>query len=210
MRTVAVLLFDDVEVLDFAGPYEVFGVAGGSQRLYDVFTVAQFARPIYARNKLSINPDYAFEQMPQADVLVLPGGFGTRREKHNATVLEFVRDRAAAAQSVLSVCSGALLLAKAGLLRGQHATTHRDALAELALDEPTCKVLPRARVVDNGKLVVSAGIAMGIEGALYTVAKHHGQALAAATADYMEYDWIHRAVDGHHVVRTHRMPEGAG
>ena len=209
MRTVAVLLFDDVEVLDFAGPFEVFGVAGGSERLYDVFTVAQFARPIIARNQLSINPDYAFDQMPQADVLVLPGGFGTRREKNNEAVLEFVRKRTAAAENVVSVCSGALLLAKAGLLAGQYATTHGGALAELALDEPTCKILPGARVVDNGKLVVSAGIAMGIEASLYTVAKHHGQGLASATAEYMEYDWIYRAVDGHRVVRTEHLSKEA-
>ncbi|MES3023254.1 MAG: DJ-1/PfpI family protein [Pseudomonadota bacterium] len=202
MRTVAVLLFDDVEVLDFAGPFEVFGVAGGSERLYHVFTVAQFALPIAARNNLSVNPHYAFDQMPHADVLVLPGGFGTRREKLNPVMLEFVRERVAAAESVLSVCTGALLLAKAGLLRGLHATTHRGALAELIMDEPTCTVLPHARVVDNGKLVVSAGVAMGIDAALYTVAKHHGQAIAAATAGYMEYDWIHRTVDGYRIVRT--------
>lgn len=209
MRTVAILIFDDVEVLDFAGPFEVFGVAGGADRLYDVFTVAEFARPVIARNKLSINPTYCFEKMPAADILVVPGGYGTRREKNSATMLAFVRERAAAAQTVLSVCSGALLLAKAGLLCGLHGTTHRGALAELAADEPSCSLLPRARVVDNGKFILSAGVAMGIDAALYTVGKHHGLSLAAATADYMEYDWIYRTADGVRIVLTHQAQEAS-
>lgn len=200
MRTVAILIFDDVEVLDFAGPFEVFGVAGGDDRLYEVFTVAEFARPVLARNKLSINPTYCFEKMPAADILVVPGGYGTRREKNSETMLAFVRERAAAAQTVVSVCSGALVLAKAGLLRGLHGTTHRGALAELAVDEPSCSILPGARVVDNGKFILSAGVAMGIDAALYTVSKHHGLSLAAATADYMEYDWIYRVPDGLRIV----------
>ena len=185
MRTVAIILFDDVDVLDFAGPVEVFGVAGGSDRLYEVFTVAEFARPVIARNKLSINPDYCFDEMPRADILVVPGGFGIRREKHNTTMLAFIRDRAALAQSVVSVCSGALLLAKSGLLRGLHAATERGAHAGLAAEESACHALPYARVVANGKFVHSPGIAMGIDAALYAVAKHHGRALATATADYM-------------------------
>lgn len=202
MRTVAVFVFDDVEVLDFAGPFEVFGVAGGraNKRFYDVFTVAQFARPVIARNNLSVNPDYTFETMPHADILVIPGGFGTRRLKCSLPVLEFVRQRVEEAQSVVSVCSGALLLAKAGLLRGLHATTHRGALDELALDEPHCTVWRNARVVDNGKIVTSAGISMGIDAALYTLAKHHGLDEARETASYMEYDWHHQVVDGQHIV----------
>lgn len=202
MRTVAVLIFDNVEVLDFAGPFEVFGVAGGrgNKRFYDVFTVAQFIRPVIARNNLSVNPDYTFDTMPYADVFVIPGGFGTRRQKRCLPVLEFVRQRVEVAQSVVSVCSGALILAKAGLLQGLHATTHRGALDELALDEPNCTVWPNARVVDNGKIVTSAGISMGIDAALYTVAKHHGHDEARETASYMEYDWHHQVVDGQHIV----------
>jgi transcriptional regulator GlxA family with amidase domain len=195
-------MFDGVEVLDFAGPFEVFGVAGVDQSLYEVFTVAETDRPVVTRNMLSINPDYTFESMPSADVLVVPGGYGTRREKHNPTVLKFIKEKAAAAHVVLSVCSGALLLAKAGLLNGLKATTHHGALAELAADEPNCRLCPDARVVDNGKIVVSAGISMGIEAALYTVARHHGLPLACATADYMEYDWKYQSVDGKHVVRS--------
>lgn len=202
MRNVAIFVFDDVEVLDFAGPFEVFGVAGGIEPLYNVFTVAEFARPVLARNNLSINPAFTFDTMPDADVLVLPGGAGTRREKHKPNTLRFIRDRVGAAQNVISVCSGALTLAKAGLLRDLHATTHRGALAELAQDAPSCTVLPDARVVDNGKIIVSAGISMGIDASLYTIAKHHGHAKAFATANYMEYDWVHQFVDGQRIVCT--------
>lgn len=201
MKTVAILLFDDVEVLDFAGPFEVFGVAGGAHSLYQVMTVAETSRPVLARNKLSVNPAYDFASMPHADILVLPGGAGTRREKLRPAMLAFIREKAAAAELVISVCTGALLLAKAGLLAGCHAATHRGALAELALDEPRCVVLPNARVVDNGKFVLSAGISTGIEACLYAVAREHGEAVAEATATYMEYDWIHRKVDGRLVVR---------
>ena len=199
---VAVLMFDNVEVLDFAGPFEVFGVSGGrdNKRLYDVFTVAQHSKPVLARNNMSINCDYTFETMPHAHVFVIPGGFGTRREKHSPSMLSFVRERVEAAHSVVSVCSGALLLAKAGLLKDLHATSHRGALDELALDEPSCKVHRQARVVDNGKIVTSAGIGMGIDASLYSVAKHFGLAQAQETARYMEYDWHYQTVDGEKII----------
>lgn len=202
MKTVAILLFDEVEVLDFAGPFEVFGVCGGARPLYRVTTVAARSIPVVARNELSVNPAYDFASLPHADILVVPGGYGTRREKNNPAMLAFIRDRAAAAEMVISVCSGSLLLAKAGLLAGLHATTHQCALAELAQDEPDCIVLPQARVVDNGKFILSAGISMGIEASLYALARQHGEAVAAMTAGYMEYDWHCRRVDGHRIVRT--------
>jgi transcriptional regulator GlxA family with amidase domain len=202
MKSVAIILFDDVEVLDFAGPFEVFGVTGGAAGLYRVMTVAETSRPVIARNNLSVNPEYSFATMPHADILVLPGGFGTRRERNRPAMLDFIREKAAAAEVVISVCTGALLLAKAGLLAGRWATTHHGALAQLALDAPDCLVLPEARVVDNGKIILSAGISTGIEACLYVVARQHGDPVADATATYMEYDWLHRHVDGRQVVRA--------
>jgi transcriptional regulator GlxA family with amidase domain len=201
MKSVAIMLFDDVEVLDFAGPFEVFGVAGGADSLYKVMTVAETTRPVLARNKLSVNPEFSFATMPHADILVVPGGYGTRRESNRPQTIDFICAKAAAAELVISVCTGALLLAKAGLLAGHHATTHRGALGELALAAPDCIVLPEARIVDNGKIVLSAGISTGIEACLYAVARQHGHVVADATAAYMEYDWVHRHVDGRHVVR---------
>jgi transcriptional regulator GlxA family with amidase domain len=202
-RRVAVLLFDNVEVMDFAGPFEVFGVSGQREgkNLFDVYTVARESKPVMARNNLSVNPDYSFRDCPKPDILVVPGGFGTRREKHNPSVLEFIKQQTEQAERVLSVCSGALLLAKAGLLDGLHATTHRGALAELRGDAPTAIVLDTARVVDNRKIVLSAGISAGIDAALYLVADLHGLEQAAETAVYMEYDWRHRLEDGSSVVR---------
>jgi transcriptional regulator GlxA family with amidase domain len=203
LRTVAIFIFDNVEVLDFAGPFEVFSVTGAreNKRLYDVFTVAQFARPVMARNNLSINPDYTFDTMPDADLLVVPGGIGARRQRLSPSVLGFVKQRAEAAQNVLSICTGALILAKAGLLHGRHATTHQGGLGELAVDEPDCTIWPDARIVDNGKIITSAGISMGIDASLYTVAQHYGHTQALETATYMEYDWNHQVVDGRHIVR---------
>lgn len=203
-RQVAVLLFDDVEVLDFAGPFEVFGVTGKSDGSdsFNVFTVAADRQPIQARNGLSINPAYGFDDCPTSQVLVVPGGFGTRREKNNAAMLDFVKRQADSADHVLSVCTGALLLAKAGLLDGMSATTHHGALAELRADAPSTTVLDQARVVDNGKIILSAGISAGIDAALYTVAELHGQELAIETATYMEYDWRHRVADGSAIVKA--------
>jgi transcriptional regulator GlxA family with amidase domain len=211
-RRVAVLLFDNVEVMDFAGPFEVFGVTGQREgkALFDVFTVAREMRPVLARNNLSVNPDYGFRDCPTADILVVPGGFGTRREKHNASVIDFIRAASEPAERVLSVCSGALLLAKAGLLDGLRATTHRGALAELAADAPRTTVLSEARVVDNGRIVLSAGISAGIDAALHIVGDLCGVAQAAETATYMEYDWRYRAVDGTAVVRAVQGAAAAG
>ena len=203
-RRVMILLFDNVEVMDFAGPLEVFGVAGQREgkQLFDLFTVARQGRRITARNNLSINPDYSFEDCPYPDILVVPGGFGTRREKNNPSVLNFIRYHSKHAERVLSVCSGALLLAKAGLLTGLHATTHRGALAELREDDKTITVHDSVRIVDNGKIVLSAGISAGIDAALYLVGELHGQDEAAETATYMEYDWRHRNVDSRSILRS--------
>ncbi len=202
VRRVAILMFDNVEVLDFAGPFEVFGVSGqhAGRSLFDVHTVALEHKPVLARNNLSINPDYAFRDCPRPDILVVPGGSGTRREKHNDAVLEFIRQTATPAERVLSVCTGALLLAKAGLLEGLQATTHHGALQELREDAPSTTVLDDARVVDNGKFVLSAGISAGIDAALYLVSQFHGLEEAQVTAVEMEYDWRHQVVDGTNVV----------
>src|SRR5262245_8903530 len=114
-RTVAILLFNDVEVLDFCGPFEVFGVTGRNDSVQPlrVYTVAQQAGSILARNALSVNPSYTLADCLKADVLVVPGGWGTRREMHNEVLVDWVRSRADEAEIVLSVCTGALILAKA-------------------------------------------------------------------------------------------------
>jgi len=194
LRHVQVLIFDDVEVLDFAGPFEVFGVTGlrSGPAPFRVGTVGLSNMPIRARNGLEVRPSTSIEEAPPCDVLVLPGGFGTRREMHNATLLEWIRRQAAGAEAVLSVCTGALLLARAGLLDGLDATTHHVAFDELSQASPTANILRGARYVDNGHIITSAGISAGIDASLHLVAKLLGDAVAAETAEYMEYDWSAR------------------
>jgi transcriptional regulator GlxA family with amidase domain len=191
-HNVAILLFDDVEVLDFCGPFEVFSVtdAYNPVRPFNVYTVAE-KTPILARNALSVNPTYLLDdaRCPAPDLIVVPGGRGTRHAMHNARLLEWIRERAQRAQLTLSVCTGALMLARAGLLDGLAATTHHSALEELRAVAPSTTILPDQRVVDNGAVIVSAGISAGIDMALHVVARLHGIETARQTAAYMEYDW---------------------
>jgi transcriptional regulator GlxA family with amidase domain len=189
-RAVNVLLFDDVEVLDFAGPFEVFGVAGkrDGPGFFTVHTVGENGTVIRARNELIVTPTYSFANAPPCDVLVVPGGYGTRREMHNDAVLEWVCRQATRAELVLSVCTGALLLGRAGLLDGLEATTHQGALDLLATSAPNTRVHRDQRIVDNGKVVTSAGVSAGIDAALHIVSRLHGADAARETARYMEYD----------------------
>ena len=186
----AIVLFDDVEVLDFAGPFEVFSVTGRRQKLepFDVFTVAERLAPVAARNGLSINPRYAFADCPQPDVLVVPGGYGTRREMKNPAMLEWIERMAPACELVLSVCTGALVLGAAGLLNGRESTTHFMAFDELRAAAPESVVRPDRRIVDNGNVILSAGVSAGIDMSLYVVARLLGAEVARETAHYMEYE----------------------
>lgn len=193
---VAVLLFDDVEVLDFAGPFEVFGVARDSQGrfCFEVFTVALSPGIVVARNGLRIEPHGAVAEMGPVDVFVVPGGYGSRREMQRPEMLELVRQISRGAAVTLSVCTGSLILGAAGLLRGLAATTHFGALDELRALQ-VGRVLPHARVVDNGAILTSAGISAGIDAALHLVSRLVGSAAAVETARYMQYDWMQRTVE---------------
>ena len=188
---VQVLLFDDVEVLDFAGPFEVFGVTGlrAGPAPFQVETVGLTAAPIRARNGLQVQPSLSIDDAGPCDVLVLPGGYGTRREMHNEMLLAWIRRQADSAKVTLSVCTGSLLLARAGLLDGLDATTHHVAFDELAAASPTTRVQRGSRMADNGKIVTSAGISAGIDAALHVVRRLLGRDVASETAAYMEYDW---------------------
>ena len=189
-RSVGIFIFDDVEVLDFCGPFEVFSVAGKrSAAAFDVFTVAERPGPISARNGLSVNPTHAFADAPPIDLLLIPGGQGTRPLLERPEVLDWIKARAQAAELVLSVCTGALLLAKIGLLDGLSATTHHAALDELRRHGPKVSVCGDRRVVDNGRIVTSAGVAAGIDMSFHVVARLLGQEVADATAKYIEYPW---------------------
>ena len=189
-RNLAILIFDDVEVLDFCGSFEVFSVTAKRDGFdpFNVYTVAE-KTPIFARNKLSINPHYTLENCPQPDILVVPGGFGTRREMLNKTLLEWINQLYPQTEHILSVCTGALILAKAGLVENIAATTHHLALDELRAVVPNAEIRENDRIVDSGKIIFSGGISAGIDASLYLVAKLLGRETALETATYMEYDW---------------------
>ena len=192
-RTVAVVLFDEVEVLDFAGPFEVFSVCGRRSQLdpFDVFTVSERGQTIRARNGLVVTPLHSFASAPRPDILLVPGGFGTRREMKNPVMLEWVAAQGAACEYLLSVCTGALVLACAGLLDGLAATTHHLAFTELRAVAPHTGIREGARIVDNGRVILSSGVSAGIDMSLHVVARLLGEDLALETARYMEYegDW---------------------
>lgn len=200
MRTVAIFIFDDVEVLDFTGPFEIFGVTGkqnGGEGLFDVFTVAEKPK-IAARNNLVVEATYTFANCPTPDILLIPGGggfrpdgtpFGTRREMNNQKLLDWVREMNDKVELMLSVCTGSLILAKAGLLEGLSATTHFKAVEQMREIAPNTQLFPEKRWVDNGRIILSAGVSAGIDMSLYVVSKLHGEATAVDTATYIQYDY---------------------
>jgi transcriptional regulator GlxA family with amidase domain len=190
MRNVAILIFDEVEVLDFCGPFEVFSVTGRRDNTnpFEVYTVAEKDAPVLARNQLSVNPRYTIDNCPKPDILLVPGGFGTRREMNNQTLIDWIKKTATNCELVLSVCTGSLLLAKAGLLEGLSATTHFGAIDLLHEIAPNTTVQPDKRFIDNGRIIVSAGVSAGIDMSFYVVGKLLGKDVARETAYYIEYD----------------------
>jgi len=188
-KNVALFLFPEVEVLDFAGPFEVFAVTDELRGYYtfNVITVAETVAPIRARNGLQVLPDHSFTTCPSPHVLIIPGGFGTRALLKNEPVLAWLRTQAASAELVMSVCTGAFLLARLGLLDGLRATTHHECLDDLRALAPAATVDATARFHDNGKILTAAGISAGIDCSLHVVSRLLGPAAAASTARYMEY-----------------------
>jgi transcriptional regulator GlxA family with amidase domain len=184
-RNVAVFIHDGVELLDFAGPGEVFAAAG-SHRAFNVFTVAADAAPITSQGFLKVTPNYTFENCPKPDIVVLPGG-ATGNALKDPRVVEWVKKVSADAEVTLSVCTGAFILAKAGLLDGKEATTHWGSIESLKKQYPKVTVHADRRFVDNGKVVTAAGVSAGIDASLHVVEKLLGKEAAEKTARYMEY-----------------------
>jgi len=190
-RQVSILVFDEAEVLDVAGPYEVFSVAGRRHGLepFRVSLVAERPGRVALRNGFLVEPHFTLEQAPAPSLLVIPGGYGTRRELDNAALLEWIRRQAATAELVLSVCTGSLLLARAGLLAGLEVTTHHSALPLLRDLAPSAVIREGARFLDNGRVIVSAGVSAGLDMSLHVVERLCGTEVAEETAVYMEYHW---------------------
>ena len=188
-KNVAILLFDEVEVLDFAGPFEVFGAADELLHgdAFSVFTVAESPGTVRARHGLKIVPTYTLENCAPPDVIVVPGGVGTRPLLGKPALLEWLRLKAKKAEIVMSVCTGALVLAKAGLLDGLRITTHHHGIGLLRELAPTATIDTSARFHDNGKIITSAGISAGLDCSLHVVERLLGGLAATATAELMEY-----------------------
>jgi transcriptional regulator GlxA family with amidase domain len=190
-RNLAILIFDDVEVLDFCGPFEVFSVTNelNDDIHLNVFTIAEQASPVLTRNGLSVNPRYTLADSPDIQMLLLPGGQGTRKVMNSASVLSWLTAEYEKLELLLSVCTGSLILAKAGLLDGLAATTHHEVVDLLRITAPKAEIDTSKRFIDNGKIIVAAGISAGIDMSLYVVSRLFGEPIARKTAAYMEYDW---------------------
>jgi transcriptional regulator GlxA family with amidase domain len=193
-RRVGILIFDEVEVLDFCGPFEVFSAARLDEARrregpspYEVVLIAESSGVVVATGGLKVVPAYTPGDCPHLDVLVVPGGWGTRRELANEALLDWIAKRGRTVSTLASVCTGSLLLGKAGLLDGKRATTHWKALDLLRGSFPAVTVVGDEHVVEDGDVITSAGFSAGIDMALRVVARHHGEAVARATARHMEY-----------------------
>lgn len=188
MTTTGILLFPDAEELDFVGPWEVFTMARHSGRESDrVVTIAQRDEPVRCAKGLRVLPDHTFADAPALDVVLVPGGQGTRAEIENPVLLDWLRKTAASCQWVTSVCTGSLLLHGAGLARGKRVTTHWAFVPQLR-ERGDVEVLEKVRYVRDGNLVTSAGVSAGIDMALWLVGQLHGVPHARLTQKLMEYD----------------------
>jgi putative intracellular protease/amidase len=191
---VAILIFDGVQIIDYTGPYEVLG--SWSRR--KVFTVAEKPDVVTTNMGMKVVPNYSFENHPKIDVLVIPGGGnstpgangrGVGKQLTNETVIKWIQDNARDAKYVLSVCNGAFLIAKAGLLENLEATTTAGMITDLKTFAPTVKLVYDHRFVDNGKIITTAGLSSGIDGALHLVEKLDGKGWAKNIALSIEYNW---------------------
>lgn len=180
--TICFYLYDGVEVLDFAGPMEVFSYAG-----FKVFTVAKTKTPLTSQGILKVIPEYSIADAPPADIFAVFGG-NDEVAADDPEVISWIKSRDKATKSYLSVCTGAFILGKAGLLDRLQVTTFHRSIDNLQRAVPTAKVLKNVRYVDNGRIITTAGISAGIDGALHLVAKIKGKAAAIEVAAHMEYD----------------------
>ena len=195
-RTVGIYLFDDIEVLDFAGPFEVFSTASrvksrlepNTPKSFEVFTIADMIRTISTRGGLIVQPHFDITSHPRLDVLIIPGGIVTSEIKRE-TIIDWIARTASTSTITASVCTGAFLLGQAGLLSGKDATTHWEDIADLRSMFPDINVQTETRWVDTGRVVTSAGISAGIDMSLYLVARLESKDLAVKTARQMEFDW---------------------
>lgn len=192
-RNVAIVLYNGVEVLDWAGPAEVFAAAShiatsGEKHAFNVYTVSKTRAPIVSQGFVDVTPDYSIADSPKPDIIVFPGG-GTGNVTGDPEWMAWVKTSTENAENVLTVCTGAFVVGKLGMLDGLDATTWYAAVPGLASQFPKARVQPGRRFIDNGKVITTAGVSAGIDGSLHLVARTLGRYVADRTAEYMEYAW---------------------
>jgi putative intracellular protease/amidase len=181
---VAILVFDGVQIIDYTGPYEVLGSMGRR----NVYTVAEKPDTITTNMGMRVIPNYTFDNQPRPDILIIPGG-GVGPHLKNQKVINWIQESARQARYVMSVCNGAFFLGQAGLLDGLEATTTAGLINGLKTVAPKSRVVSDKRFVDNGKIITTAGLSSGIDGALHLVEKLDGKGWAQIVATNIEYDW---------------------
>jgi putative intracellular protease/amidase len=188
-KNLAILIFDGVQIIDYAGPYETFGHAYSVEGpLFNIYTVAKAPDAITTAMGMSVNPKYTFLNAPQPEVLVIPGG-DVQRQLSDENVIKWVQSHAKKANITMSVCNGALILARAGLLDGLEATTTFALIPKLREAAPKTTVVDNKRYVDNGNIITTAGLSSGIDGSLHVIERLFGKGIAQMAALGMEYNW---------------------
>ncbi len=189
MIKIAIFLFPDIETLDFCGPLEVFTAANlvTGENHFDVYTFAETTIPVNTINGLSVNPAYGIDDLPQPDILVLPGGDGTKAVISNPALLHKIKELYEKSQYTFSVCSGARIPAVLGLLDGKMFTTHHSVFDDILKLAPKAHAYPNMRYTDNGEILTSAGVAAGIDLSFYLLEKIKGKEVMEKTSRYMEY-----------------------
>jgi putative intracellular protease/amidase len=188
-RNLAILIFDGVQIIDYTGPYETFGhTYSNDGQAFNIYTVSEKTNAITTSMGMSVNPKFSFENAPKPDVLLVPGG-DVRGQLDSPTVIKWIQGSANNAEIVMSVCNGAFILAKAGLLDGMEATTTAGLIPLLRQEAPKVKVVDDRRFVDNGHIITTAGLSSGIDGALHVIERLYGRGTAQMAALGMEYNW---------------------
>lgn len=189
MRNVAILLFDDAEVLDFAGPFEVFSVASQIHdfKLFNVFTIAKSQQPIRAVNGLKVIPDYGIDNHPKIDILIIAGGQGTTPLLQEKEVIDWVNTVHPVTEITMSICSGSRVLGILGLLDNLEYCTHHQVYDDMKKIAPTGIPQKHKRYINVGKIHTTGGISAGIDASFDIVEKLYGEKVTEATARYMEY-----------------------
>lgn len=185
--SIGIVLYPDCEELDWAGPFEVFGMAAMGQDV-EVVTIAESREAVRCAKGLRVLPDHGFDTAPRLDVVLVPGGQGSRLQMNNPALLDWLRDVARGCSWVTSVCTGSAILYEAGLAKGRRITTHWGYIETLRQRAEDTTVLENVRYVRDGELVTSAGVSAGIDMSLWLVGQLFGVEHARATQRWMEYD----------------------